>query len=74
MNYREHNELAKAQVHTRLTELRDDVDELIGWMGTAGYDVRDLSRAHEAQANVRALYDTIVRVQLEAERGRVVAL
>jgi hypothetical protein len=69
MDYREHNEIAKAYVKADLTVVNNYLDRLIGWMDTAGYTAGEMDRAIAARGELRALYNVIVVVNEESENG-----
>ena len=39
MTYREHSEISKAHVRAILINIGPMLDELVGWMGNAGYNL-----------------------------------
>jgi hypothetical protein len=69
LTYREHSEQAKGVVRTYLIDINGLLDELIGWMETAGYE---LDTATSARGNLRRLYNTLVVGFEESEQGTLV--
>jgi hypothetical protein len=67
--YSEHSEIAKAHTRTHLKDINTELDQLIGWMGAAGYTEREVGLAITARGLLRNLLNTLVVVNEEAELG-----
>ena len=68
MTHREHRETARARTRSLLAGIVQETDELIGWAGTAGFDV---DRIRRAAGLLRAEYNVLVVGHEEAEWGVV---
>ena len=68
VTHREHRETARAQTRALLGEINTRLDDLVGWAGTAGYE---LDRLRQARGLLRAEFNVLVVGHEESETGVV---